>query len=117
MRFKISAHVRRVFALVLVAGFVPLTLSLSPGVASASVLASSPRSGALHVTKECSQYTGKPGSFCTITSSNLKAIKVGSKVVYAQAAGAASLNSDVVLDVVGPGNNPHSAPPRAAPPN
>jgi hypothetical protein len=35
MQFKVSAHVRRVFGLVLVAGFVALTLSLSPGVASA----------------------------------------------------------------------------------
>jgi len=43
----------------------------------------SPRSGALHVTKECSEYTGHAGSFCTVTSSNLKAIDVGSKVIYA----------------------------------
>jgi len=57
------------------------------------------------VTKECSEYTGKAGSFCTITSSNVKAIEVGSRVVYAQAAGAASLDSDVVLDPSGPGNN------------
>jgi hypothetical protein len=38
----------------------------------ARTAASSPRSGALHVTKECSAYTGLAGSFCTITSSNLK---------------------------------------------
>jgi hypothetical protein len=42
-----------------------------------------PRSGVLHVTKECSQYTGEAGSFCTITSSNLRVIAVGSKIVYA----------------------------------
>jgi hypothetical protein len=35
MKFKVSAHVRRIFGLGLVAGFVALTLSLSPGVASA----------------------------------------------------------------------------------
>jgi hypothetical protein len=57
------------------------------------------------VTKECSEYTGLAGSFCTITSSNLNDIEVGSKVVYATAAGAASLDSDVVLDLPGPGNN------------
>jgi hypothetical protein len=68
-----------------------------------SVSAASPRSGALHVTKECSQYTGLAGSFCTFTSSNLDAIKVGSRVVYAQPAGATALDSDVVLDE--PGNN------------
>ena len=63
------------------------------------------RSGALHVTKECSQYTGLAGGFCTITSSNLKQIEVGSRVVYASAAGATSLDSDLYLDPPGPGNN------------
>jgi hypothetical protein len=63
----------------------------------------SPRSGVLHVTKECSEDTGLADSFCTITSSNLNAIKAGSRVVYLQAAGATSLDSDIVL-VVGPGN-------------
>ena len=55
------------------------------------------------MTKECSEFTGLADSFCTITSSNLTAIKVGSRVVYLQAVGATSLDSDVVL-VVGPGN-------------
>jgi hypothetical protein len=57
------------------------------------------------VTKECSSYTGLAGSFCTITSSNVKAIEVGSRVVYARAAGATSLDTDVALDTPGPGNN------------
>jgi hypothetical protein len=35
----------------------------------------------------------------------VKAIEVGSKVVYLQAAGATALDSDVVLDPPGPGNN------------
>jgi hypothetical protein len=61
------------------------------------------RSGALHVTKECSEYHGEAGQFCTITSSNISAIKPGMRVVYSSAAGATSLNSDLVLD--GPGNN------------
>ena len=65
----------------------------------------SPRSGALHVTKNCRDYTLAAGSFCTITSSNLNAIKPGSRVVYASAAnpGAGVLDSDLVID--GPGNN------------
>jgi hypothetical protein len=67
--------------------------------------ASSQRRGDLHVTKECSEYFGRAGEFCTITSSNLKQIEVGSRVVYAEAAGATSLDSDVVLDPPGPGNN------------
>lgn len=75
----------------------------SASIAAAGLAASSPRSGDLQVTKECSEYTGAAGSFCTITASNIKAIEVGSRVYYAQAAGATSLDSDVVLNV-GPGN-------------
>jgi hypothetical protein len=62
------------------------------------------RSGALHVTKECSAYTGLAGSYCTITSSSLKQIAVGSRVVYANAAGATSLDTDVILYAPGRGN-------------
>ena len=47
----------------------------------------------LHVTKECSAYQGGAGQFCTITSSNLAAIKVGSKVFYDQAAGIPSCST------------------------
>lgn len=80
-------------------GTSPASLDVSAaGEASASLAAAS-RSGALHVTKECSQYTGAAGSFCTITSSNIKGIEVGSTVIYASAAGATS------LDPPGPGNN------------
>jgi polyisoprenoid-binding protein YceI len=80
--------------------------SLSGTVAS-RVSASFPRSGELHVTKECSDYHGLAGEICTITSSNLDAIEVGSRVVYARAAdfGTFTLDSDVVLDPPGPGNN------------
>ncbi|MEO8597072.1 MAG: hypothetical protein ABI759_27385 [Candidatus Solibacter sp.] len=61
-------------------------------------------SGALHVTKECSQYTGASGSYCTITSSNLPAIKVGSKVIYVQAfSDTGFLATDIFLDA-GAGN-------------
>src|ERR1700674_4787248 len=97
MRFKTMTTT---FALVLmlVAGFVALTLALGTGVASVSE--SSERNRQLHVTKECSKYTAAPGSFCTITSSSLAEIKVGSKVFYDQAAGIPSglLDSNVVLD-------------------
>jgi len=67
----------------------------------------SARNGALHVTKECPSpgYTGQAGSFCTITSSNVKEIEVGSRVVYLQAAKADSVDSHVVLDLPGNGNN------------
>src|SRR5688500_15097427 len=70
---------------------------------AAPSLSASSRSGALHVTKECSEYFGRAGEFCTITSSSLKQIPVGSRVVYASPAGATSLDSDVILDPPGPG--------------
>ncbi|NUR78589.1 MAG: hypothetical protein HOQ28_20165 [Thermoleophilia bacterium] len=81
-----------------------LAVSVAGVLAVAGQAGNSPRSGALHVTKECSQYTGQAGSFCTITSSSLRGIDVGSDVIYAQAAGAAGLDSDLVLDT-GPGNS------------
>jgi hypothetical protein len=57
------------------------------------------KKGQLHVTKNCSEYSGAAGSFCTITSSNLAEIKVGTKVFYDQAAGIPTgmLDSNVVL--------------------
>jgi hypothetical protein len=56
------------------------------------------QSGALHVTKECSAYTGRAGEFCTITSSDLSLIEAGSRVVYASDAVGTSLDTDVVLN-------------------
>jgi len=84
-------------AAVLATGIAVLALTLSLRVPS--VAASNAQNGQLHVTKECSQYTGSSGSFCTITSSNLAAIKVGSKVYYDQAEGtpAGMLDSNIVL--------------------
>ena len=83
-----------------------LALAIAAGiVATAGSASADPQSGVLHVTKECSQYNFQAGSFCTITSSNINAIKPGSKVVYASAANKALgvLDSDLVID--GPGNN------------
>jgi len=118
MKFAIVLTMKRVVMGCLCAGVlaavacadgrgIPTSPSVSTAVSglAAAAPAASPRSGALHVTKECSEYTGLAGSFCTITSSNLKEIEVDSKVFYAKAAGAASLDSDVVLDLPGPGNN------------
>ena len=85
----------------------PVSPSASPAVSSLAATASFPRSGALHVSKECSAYHGQAGEICTITSSSLDAIEVGSRVFYAQAAdlGTLTLDSDVVLDLPGAGNN------------
>ena len=61
--------------------------------------------GELHVTKDCSAYTGAAGGSCIVTSSNLAAIKVDSKIFYNQAAGTPPglLDSDIILDA-GTGN-------------
>jgi hypothetical protein len=84
-----------------------LPTSPSAGTAVSSLAATaSPRSGILRVTKECSGYTGGAGSFCTITSSNLDAIEVNSRILYLQPEQLfTSLGSDVVVDLPGPGNN------------
>jgi len=82
---------------------VPTSPSASTAVTS---LAASPRSGALHVSKECGGFNGAPGSFCMIESSNLKAIEVDSKILYLQPEKLFTpVGSDVILDLPGPGNN------------
>ena len=104
MRFKPMTTIFAL-ALILVAGFVALTLALSTGAATAS--AQSERSGVLHVTKNCLASNGAPGSSCTIRSSNLAAIKVGSQVFYdypiVLATPTGLFDSNVVLNV-GPGD-------------
>ena len=56
------------------------------------------------MTKECSEFSGLPGGFCTITGSNLNAIDAGMKVVYTNpAVVGTALSSDLFVD--GPGNN------------
>jgi hypothetical protein len=61
------------------------------------VMAVSPRSGDLYITKECSEFTGQPGGFCTITSSNINAIQAGSRVVYASGLTPPTLDSDITI--------------------
>jgi hypothetical protein len=72
---------------------------VAAGVVAASGAASATsRGAALHVTKECSEYDGTAGSFCTIVSSNIEAIKPGMRVVYLRALSSdGSLNSDILL--------------------
>ena len=92
-----AQKITRIVAVMLVASFAALIPALSIGVASVSA---SPKKGDLHVTKECSQYHGGAGEFCTIKSSNLAEIKIDSIVFYDQAAGIPTglLDSNVVLD-------------------
>jgi hypothetical protein len=73
--------------------------------AAPSLAASSPRSGNFQLTKECSTYTGQAGDHCTVTVSDLKALEIGTTFVYEQAVVGGVLDSDIVLDPPGPGNN------------
>jgi hypothetical protein len=89
-----NTYVRRVVA---IPGLVCLTLGLNPAAAS---LSAAGRPTQIHLTKDCSRYTGLAGSFCTITSSSVPEIRGGSRVVYGQALGIPTgmLDSNVVLD-------------------
>jgi hypothetical protein len=71
----------------------------------APAVSAAEQSRKLHVIKECSEYTGAAGDWCTVTVSNIRRIPVGAKVLYSQAAGvpAGLLDSNVVLDA-GDGN-------------
>ena len=75
----------------------PMADDTSPTVSASAASARNSRRGALHLTKECSTYLGRAKDLCTITSSNINEIKVGSTVVYQQPAGPASLDSDVIV--------------------
>ena len=92
-----------------------LMLATSLVVVAASVLAvtgsaqsgarANHRTGPFHLTKVCppSEYQGQIGGYCTVTSSNVAGISIGTRIFYAQAAGPSSLDSDVIL-YAGPGN-------------
>jgi hypothetical protein len=86
---------------------VAAALSLAALVFSVSATASQDRATQatkpLHVTKDCSGNRGVAGNFCTIRSSNVKALKVGSKIFYLQPGGKTALNSDTAI-YAGPGN-------------
>ena len=85
--------------LVLATG-VALVAALGFSVSAASSQNQAPRgTKAFHATKDCSGFTGLVGAYCTIRSSNVKALKVGSKIFYFQVASKTALNSDMVIYV------------------
>jgi hypothetical protein len=73
--------------------------SLTALVFSASAASSQSRSSAraFHATKDCSGFTGLVGAFCTIRSSNVKALRIGSRIFYLQVASKTALNSDTAI--------------------
>jgi len=86
--------------------FLVLAAAVATVILVPTASASSPRSGELHATKQCRGFTGNAGSFCQITSSNLAAIPIDSKIIYLQPGTLFSpAGSDVVLDTPGPGHN------------
>jgi hypothetical protein len=66
----------RVGKLLAVAGTIVALAAVIPTASAGTALTP------LHVTKECSEFTGETPSFCTITVSDLAAIPVGAKVMY-----------------------------------
>jgi hypothetical protein len=94
LRFRASARV-----LVVATSLLAVAASVVAVTASAQSTRPSHRTRPFHLTKECppSQYQGQIGGYCTVTSSNVAAITDGSKIFYAQAAGPASLDSDIIL--------------------
>jgi hypothetical protein len=92
-RLKTSKRFAGLIAVVMLAA----SITAASALAVASKAGNSPRRGALHVTKECSEYNGTVGSFCTITSSNIPAITPGMKVVYLATPAAGVLDADLTL--------------------
>ena len=86
-------------SLLVVAAAVLSLAALAPAVAA------TPRSGDIHITKECSEFQGAAGEHCTITTSNVPAIPVGTKVIYLSDLTSSILDTNIVLDPPGPGNN------------
>jgi hypothetical protein len=84
---------------ILLAAIVAAGVVVTAGSGQSGTAGHTSRARPFHLTKECGEYTGAVGSFCTITSSNVGTIQPGMKVVYLQAMAAdGSLDSDIVLE-------------------
>ena len=87
----------------LILGFaVAVAVAAGGAVAVAPLASATPRSGILKADKECSHYTGGPGSYCTFYSSNVRWAPVGTNIFYLQPE---SNSSDAILDPPGPGDD------------
>jgi hypothetical protein len=54
---------------------------------------------AFHATKDCSGYKGGIGAYCTVRTSNVKALKAGSQIFYFEENSPTALDSDIVIYV------------------
>ena len=97
MTLQMTAALRR--SVLMVAA---LAAAAMLAVGFAPLASATPRSGTLQVNKECSHYTGGPGSYCTFYASNVSWAPVGTNILYLQPE---SNSSDAILDPPGPGNN------------
>ena len=87
-------------------GITTLVIALGAAFILALPAQATTHSRLLQVTKECSNYDFTAGSTCTITSSNISALRPGSTIIYRSALGDPTpgvLDSDLVID--GPGRN------------
>jgi hypothetical protein len=97
-----SKMVNRILALAAAGGIASFLIGVHARAASPNV----PDENNLHITKECPPSSGAAGGYCTILTSNVPAIKPGSKVIYDSAFGIpipGYLDSNVLL-LVGPGD-------------
>ena len=99
LRFRVPTRVLVAAVALLVAAVSLLAVTASAQSGSRS----SHRNRPFHLTKNCRDYGGGIGSYCTVTSANVAAITVGTKIFYAQAADPTSLDSDIIL-YAGSGN-------------
>ena len=66
-------------------------------------IAGAQRSGELHVIKECSEYTGLPGGFCTISAGQLRAILLRAMTGRQSVRYASSGDVSIAYQIVGDG--------------
>lgn len=79
---------------------VVLLAALGFCVSAASSQNQAPRkTKAFHATKDCSGSSGVPGSYCTVRTSNVKALKPGSKIFYLEQSSKTTLDSDIAIFV------------------
>ena len=77
----------------------------SSSLTSSAASTAFPRSGHFYITKNCDHYQGVAGQFCTITSSTLAEIEVDTRIIYVSDLNYPVLDTDIILDPPGPGNN------------
>jgi hypothetical protein len=81
---------RTLAAIPVATGLAVLAYSLGTGAAPAAAFEAP--SGQLHIVKDCSGFSGMPGSsYCTIVISNLAQLPVGTRIYYDQITGGPSV--------------------------